>query len=89
MIKGKTESGFEFEINEKVAKDGLTLKYLSKVLKDDLTGVYDLIDRMVELGLDEKALYDHCMDEDGIVPLEKLVTEIVGILKYNSETKNS
>lgn len=85
MKNGKTESGFEYEINENITKDHITLKYLVKMTNDP-TAVFSLIDRMVELGLDESALYKHC-ETDGIVPIDKVTKEVTEIIQ--SVSKNS
>lgn len=89
MLSGKTKSGFEFSISEKVAEDALILRGLSHILKDDFNGVYELIDRMAKLGLDEDALYSHCTDEDGVVPIKVLVAEVMEILNSTKDAKNS
>lgn len=86
MVEGKTESGFEFTIHEDIAKDHITLKYLTKMTVDP-TAVFSLIDRMVELGLDEPALYEHCKTEEGIVPIDAVAKEVTEIIK--STSKNS
>ena len=86
MLNGKTESGFEYTINENIAKDHITLKHLAKMMTDP-TAVFNLIDRMVELGLDEPKLYEHCKAEDGIVPIDKVTKEVTEIIQ--SVSKNS
>lgn len=86
MLNGKTESGFEFTIHEDIAKDHITLKYLAKMVNEP-TAVFSLIDRMVELGLDEPALYAHCKKEDGIVPIDAVAKEVTEIIQTAS--KNS
>lgn len=86
MLNGKTESGFEYSINENIAKDHITLKYLAKMVTDP-TAVFSLIDRMVELGLDEPALYAHCKTDDGIVPIDAVAKEVTEIIQ--SVSKNS
>ena len=88
MLKGKTESGFEFEVNENIAKDALVLRHLVKMSKDPVA-VFDLIDRMAELGLDEKALNEHCTEEDGIVPIDKVSKEVTEIIQACPKGKNS
>lgn len=86
MLTGKTESGFEYTITENIAKDHITLKYLAKMVNDP-TAVFSLIDRMVELGLDEPALYEHCKADDGIVPIDAVAKEVTEIIQSNA--KNS
>lgn len=89
MLTGKTKSGFEFSINEKCAQDAFILRYVAKIMKDDLESVFELIDRMVALGLDGDAFYKHCTDEDGVVPIQTLAAEVMEILNSTKETKNS
>lgn len=86
MIQGKTESGFEFTVCEDIAKDSIVLKYLTRTAADP-TAVFSLIDRMVELGLDEPALYEHCKREDGIAPVDAVAKEAIEIIKITA--KNS
>lgn len=86
MIKGKTESGFEFSINEGVKRDKFVLKNLAK-MQNDSTAIFPLIDRMVELGLDESALDAHCTGEDGIVDIVQEAKEITQI--FECVSKNS
>lgn len=86
MIQGKTKSGFEFSVCEDIAKDSIVLKYLKKMTKDP-TEVFSLIDRLVELGLDEPALYEHCKREDGIAPIDAVAKEVTEIIETTA--KNS
>lgn len=86
MLNGKTESGFEFTINEGIKRDKIILKHLVRMTSDS-TAVFPLIERMAELGLDESALDAHCTDEDGIVSIEQEAKEITQIIEFAS--KNS
>ena len=54
---------------------------------NDPTAVFSLIDRMVELGLDEPALYEHCKADDGVVPIDAVAKEVTEIIQSNA--KNS
>jgi len=87
MIKGKTESGFEFSVDENRANDMRVIDAMVEVEDGNLGGV----SRLVNLILDpeqKKAFYKHLALEDGRVPLDKASKEIFEILKYNGETKN-
>lgn len=87
MIKGKTSSGFEYEIEKERINNYELLENISEL--DDnplaLTKVVDLL-----LGKDQiKKLKDHVRTEKGLVPTDKLSSEITEIFQNQNETKNS
>ena len=87
MIKGKTKSGFEYKISEEALNNYELLENISEL--DDnplaLTKVVDLL-----LGKDQiKKLKDHVRTEKGLVPTDKLSSEITEIFQNQNETKNS
>ncbi|QBX15871.1 hypothetical protein [Streptococcus equinus] len=84
MIKGTTSSGFEFEIDEKQLKNYEFVELISEVDENEL-----LMPKLLKmlLGDQVKALKDHIRDEDGIVPIEKMVQEIKDIFG-NTQVKN-
>lgn len=87
MRKGKTESGFEFEIDEQALDDMRFLRLLSKSRKDPLY-FPDVIEKM--LG-EEQAdrLYDHLEVEGGRVPIEAMSDIVAEIMTLaGDETKN-
>lgn len=88
MRRGKTESGFEFEINEQDLDDMEFLELLAKSQNDALA-FPAVLERL--LGSEQKkALYDHLRNESGRVPVEAtadIVAEIMTIA--GEETKNS
>lgn len=84
MIKGTTSSGFEFEIDEKQLKNYEFVELISEVDENEL--LMPKILKML-LGDQVKALKDHVRDEDGIVPIEKMVQEIKDIFG-NTQVKN-
>ncbi|QIM45661.1 hypothetical protein GPZ88_00705 [Streptococcus ruminicola] len=84
MIKGTTSSGFKFEIDEKQLKNYEFVELISEVDENEL--LMPKILKML-LGDQVKALKDHVRDEDGIVPIEKMVQEIKDIFG-NTQVKN-
>lgn len=93
MVKGKTNSGFEFEVNEKVTKSWEFTKNVKLVKSrddvDQITGIVDIAHML--LGDQEDALMDHLRDSDGLVMTTDIVAEISEILaiiqKEDPETK--
>ena len=91
MIKGTTESGFAFEVDEEVKDDMELLEAIIAIDKGDLNYLPEVIDRL--LGSDEKArLYDHCRSEKGRVSAKTVFDEIKsifeGIGEEDPEIKN-
>lgn len=88
MIKGKTQTGFEYEISpenlnnyeliENIAEMDTNPVMLTKVIKQ-------------MLGNDEtNRLKEHIRNENGIVEMKKMADEIVDIFQNSGkETKNS
>lgn len=94
MVAGKTKSGFEFEVNEKVIKSWEFTKIL-RMLKsadegDQLSGAVDFVGKL--LGDQEGALMEHLQDEDGLVLTSDVINEASEILNIvqekNEEVKN-
>ena len=91
MFKGKTDSGFEYEVNEKKLND---MRFVELLRKSDENPLYSVDLFSYLLGEEGKeALYKHLEDEDGIVPPDAAEKEFVQIMeaageKYN-EVKNS
>lgn len=85
MIQGKTNSGFKFEINENQLKNYEFVELVAEVDENEL-----LMPKLLKLLLGDQveALKDHIRDESGIVPIEKMVTEIKDIFE-NAQVKNS
>ena len=88
MIKGKTSSGFEFEISEDVANDYELVENLGE-LEDNPLILGKVVNQI--LGKEQTArLKDHVRNEKGIVPTDKITQEIIEIFKNSGEeTKNS
>lgn len=88
MIKGKTSSGFEFEISEDVANDYELVENLGE-LEDNPLILGKVVNQI--LGKEQTArLKDHVRNEKGIVPTDKMTQEIIEIFKNaGEEPKNS
>ena len=88
MIKGKTSSGFEFEISEDVANDYELVENLGE-LEDNPLILGKIVNQI--LGKEQTArLKDHVRNEKGIVPTDRMTQEIIEIFKNSGEeTKNS
>lgn len=79
MLKGKTSTGFEYEVDDKRLGNYELLEAISEVDDNPLA-----LPRVIKLllGVDgSKALKDHVRDEEGIVSAEKLSEEIKEIFE--------
>ena len=88
MIKGKTKSGFEFEISKDVVNDYELVENLAELEENPL-----LLGKIVNqiLGKEQTArLKDHVRNEKGIVPTDRMTQEIIEIFQNSGEEiKNS
>lgn len=86
MIKGKTQTGFEFEIPDTVGDDYEVLEAVAKLQKGkDVLALVVLIDRV--LGEEQKeAFKEHCRI-DGRVSTERMMNEFFDIFTANDATK--
>ena len=89
MITGKSNNGFEFEIDEKNLNDFRMIRLLAKASKeDDITLYSEAMEKI--FGEDQfERMLEFLADDKGRVPIEKiseLFTDICGIVK---ELKNS
>lgn len=79
MKKGKTESGFKYEIDEKVLDDMELIDAMAASQGDDPTQISTVVVKI--FGVDQrKKLYDHVRAEDGRVPITEvanIITEII------------
>lgn len=88
MITGRTESGFEFHINEEIGDDYEFLEMLSKIDSGDMFLVIKMVDTL--LGEEQKnALKDHIREENGRVTISKMFNTVIEILKSSKQGKNS
>lgn len=86
MIKGKTNSGFEYKISKARLENYELIEALSEVEENPL-----LLPKAVNLLLGKEQaneLKDHLRDDEGLVSSEELSHEITEIFQGQSETKN-
>jgi hypothetical protein len=87
MIKGKTKSGFSYELDKDRLNNYELLEAIGELEENPLvlSSVVNLL-----LGKEQtKKLKDHLRTENGIVPTEKMSEEITEIFQNQGETKNS
>lgn len=84
MIKGKTKSGFEYEIEDSAMDNMELLDLLSEIDRGKMSSIADAT--VLLLGKEQKKrLYEHIRTEEGNVPIELFVKEFTEILN----SKNS
>lgn len=87
LIKGKTETGFEFEISKENLDNYELLEYFGEV--DENPTVVPKIVRLL-LGKEQSnKLKDHARSGNGIVSTEAMSKELEYIFSSVSEIKNS
>lgn len=88
MIKGKTKTGFAYEIKDEVMDDMELVEALAKTATDP-SAIIDVMERI--LGADQKrALYEHARQKDGHVSIAACEVELEEILANAGEdTKKS
>ena len=87
MIKGKTATGFEFEIEDEVMDDYELLEILTEVDSGDLTLVPKMVDLL--LGKEQKnKLKEHVRATKGRVSTKAMMDEVALILSARNELKN-
>lgn len=88
MLKGKTKTGFVFEIDEKRLDNMELLDAIAEMENDNIIALSNVSQLL--LGKEQrKALYDHIRDEDGTVPSKFFSDELVNIFESVKEIKNS
>ena len=87
MLKGKTESGFAFEIADNRLGNIELIDELAAADSGNLLAVSRALTML--LGAEQKkALYDHVRTEDGLVPTEKVMAELTQIMTSGQNAKN-
>ena len=86
MIKGKLESGFEYEIDEAILGDWKMLKLLRGIDKGNASLIVDVVDML--FGDDVDKLEAH-LEKDGKLTVEAMVEAVTEIFEQHTETKNS
>ena len=87
MIKGKTKSGFSYELDKERLNNYELLEAIEELEENPL-----VLSRVVNLLLGKeqtKKLKDHLRTDNWIVPTEKMSEEITEIFQNQGETKNS
>ena len=88
MIKGTTQNGFEFEVNENIAKDFriviATARLNSSDTLEKVSGTYDYVTAILgKPGLNK--LIDYAIEKCGFADTEFIVKEAKEILAYAAE----
>lgn len=82
MKKGKTESGFKYEIDEQVLDDMELIDAMAASQGEDPTQISTVVVKI--FGAEQrKRLYDHVRTDDGRVPINEvanIITEIINSL---------
>lgn len=85
MLKGKTKSGFEFNIDEKIVNDYRFFELLSEV-EDNYLLTPKLVNKI--LGLEGKERLIKHLEKNGFVDSEDVLTEVGEIIQKVGEIKN-
>lgn len=82
MIEGKTSTGFTFSIDEKLLNNMELVDALAEVDENPVA-----VSKMMDLlfGNQKKQLYDHLRTEDGRVPVEAVINEIMEIFEASGK----
>ena len=85
MIKGKTKSGFKFEISKRVLDNYELMEVIAEADENPM-----MIPKVLTmlLGESKKDLMEHVREDDGIVPADKMMEELADIFDSANETKN-
>ena len=87
MLRGKTESGFEFELDDDVLDDYELLELFCKIDEGETSLTTKMVD--ILLGEEQKErLKDHVRVKSGRVSSKRLLAEITEILNSTREGKN-
>ncbi len=87
MIKGETNSGFRFKIDEEELDDYELLEALCEIDKGNVSLITDAAKKI--LGKRQlKELKEHVRNEKGRVPAKEMIEEIEQILSFHSKGKN-
>ena len=87
MVKGKTKSGFEFEVDEKRFDDMVLLEAFAEAENDQYKFPHVL---KLFLGEEQKnALYEHLKTKKGNVPIAKTLNEFMEIMEIVGENSKN
>ena len=87
-MTGKTKSGFEFYVNDKVFDNMELVEIIVEAKEDDPMAAFQLVN-MVLGPNQKKKLYDHLRTEDGRVPVAAVFGVIGEIFEAFGKAKNS
>lgn len=87
-MKGKTKTGFEFDINDRILNDMELIDALAAMQGENPLAVSLAVEKM--LGSEQrKKLYDHVRDEENIVSADLVGEELSDMLEQlGNEGKN-
>jgi len=88
MIKGTTESGFNFELDETRVNDMRVIDAMVEAEEGNLGGVSKLISLLFDKQ-QKTDLYAFCADEKGQVSIDRCMKVVFEVLRFDGETKNS
>ena len=89
MITGKSENGFEFEIDEKNLNDFRMIRLLAKASKeDDITLYSEAMEKIFGEEQFERML-EFLADDKGRVPIESISKLFTDVCESVKELKNS
>lgn len=88
IVKGKTSTGFEYEINKEIVDDWNFIERLAKLEQNG--SVSETINVIVTMiGKDGyENLKKHCQTDTGRIPIKRLMNEYYEIMEENDITKN-
>lgn len=88
MIKGKTSSGFEYELDDDALDDYELLEMLCDVDKGNTSLIVDAVKKLLSPE-QEKNLREHVRSKKGRVSAKKMIEELGEILASGNTGKNS
>ncbi len=88
MVRGITESGFEYELEDGVLDDYELLETLCAIDKGDYSNITTMVDTL--LGTKQReALKAHLRAETGRVSAKAVLKEVMEIFRNTKQGKNS
>ena len=88
MLKGTTESGFEYEISDETLDDYELMEELAEIDNGNMGKLPGVIEDILGMKQKEK-LKEHIKEEYGRVSISNMIKELTQILQGNKEGKNS
>ena len=87
MLKGKTKSGFAFEIQDERLNNMELLDALTELDAGDSTRISQVL-KMLFSPEEKRALYEHLRTPAGTVPIEAVAAELEEIFASGQQAKN-